>query len=173
MAAPRPSQIRAATSEAPAASITIIGSKTKRNCGTPKSNSAWKVDRPRRNAPGSATRRNAATQDFSPRALAVGVARFASTSRTARPISVIAAPPISIRWVGPQRVTSWPKRRCQTSSSGKPISENAPQAVIRMPPTGAYQSRPILIADPLGFSFGSTIARNPDAKTPNSPARMK
>ena len=28
-------------------------------------------------------------------------------------------PPMSIRWVGPQSVTSWPKRRCQRSSSGK------------------------------------------------------
>ena len=70
---------------------------------------------------------------------------------TAIPTRVIAAPPISIRWVGPQRVTSWPKRRCQTSSSGKPISEKAPQAQIRTPPSGAYQSRPMRIATALGL----------------------
>ena len=45
--------------------------------------------------------------------------RAPSTSSTERPTSVIAAPPISIRWVGPQSVTSWPNSRCQKSSSGK------------------------------------------------------
>ena len=38
-----------------------------------------------------------------------GVPRVPSASSTACPIRVIVAPPISIRWVGPQRVTSWPK----------------------------------------------------------------
>ena len=38
------------------------------------------------------------------------------------------APPISIRWVGPHSVTSWPKMRCQTSSRGKPISAYKPAA---------------------------------------------
>ena len=52
------------------------------------------------------------------------------------------APPISIRWVGPQSVTSWPNRRCQMSSSGKPLSAKAPQAAIIRPPTGAHQSPP-------------------------------
>ena len=55
------------------------------------------------------------------------------------PTRVIPAPPISMRWVGPHSVTSWPNRRCQKSSSGKAISENAPQAAISTPPTGAYQ----------------------------------
>ena len=71
---------------------------------------------------------------------AAAFARRPSTSRTAMPTSVIAAPPISIRCVGPQSVTSWPKRRCHTSSSGKPISEKAPQAQTSTPPSGAYQS---------------------------------
>ncbi len=88
-------------------------------------------------------------------------------------MSVIAAPPISIRWVGPQRVTSWPKRRCQTSSSGKPISEKAPQAAIRMPPMGAYQSPEMRMAVGPGRSFGITMARKPAAKTPKRPPRMK
>ena len=30
------------------------------------------------------------------------------------------APVMSMRWVGPHSVTSWPNSRCQTSSSGKP-----------------------------------------------------
>ena len=51
--------------------------------------------------------------------------RAPSTSSTERPTRVIAAPPISIRCVGPQSVTSWPNSRCQKSSSGKPESENA------------------------------------------------
>ena len=141
IAAPRPSQTRAATSETPAASMTSIGAKTKRNCGTPKSNSAWKVERPSRNAPVRATLRTQRTQPMPSRSRpALSLARLPSTSRTASPMSVIEAPPISIRCVGPQRVTSWPKRRCQTSSSGKPVSEKAPQAAIRMPPMGAYQS---------------------------------
>ena len=47
---------------------------------------------------------------------------------------------ISIRWVGDQRVTSWPKIRCQTSSSGKAMSEKAPQAAIMIAPTGASEA---------------------------------
>ena len=57
---------------------------------------------------------------------AAAFAAPASTSSTASPISVIAAPPISIRCVGPHSVTSCPNSRCQTSSSGKPISANVP-----------------------------------------------
>ena len=62
------------------------------------------------------------------------------------------APPISMRWVGPQSVTSWPNSRCQMSSSGKPLSANAPQAAIIAPPTGAHQSPPIWIAVLVGRS---------------------
>ena len=40
-APPRPIQSRATTSAKPDASAIIAGSKTMRNCGTPKSNSAW------------------------------------------------------------------------------------------------------------------------------------
>ena len=80
-------------------------------------------------------------------------ARIPSTSSTAWPIRVMPAPPISIRWVGPQRVTSWPNRRCQTSSSGKPIRAKAPQAAIRTPPTGAYQSP----SDPDGGRPGALL----------------
>ena len=72
--------------------------------------------------------------------------------------SVIAAPPISIRCVGPQSVTSWPKSRCQMSSSGKPSSENAPQAQISTPPSGAYQSR----GDPDARSGRGFVLRQDD-----------
>ena len=89
------------------------------------------------------------------------------------PTSVIAAPPMSIRWVGPHSVTSWPNRRCQTSSSGKPIRLKAPQAQIRTPPSGASQSLPMRIAVGPGFSLGMTMAKKPAAKMPNRPARMK
>jgi hypothetical protein len=43
-----------------------------------------------------------------------------SCSRTSRPTSDRPAPPMSMRWVGPHSVTSWPNSRCHTSSSGKP-----------------------------------------------------
>ena len=45
-APPRPIQIRAQTSATDAATASSTGSSTKRNWGTPKSNSAWKVERP-------------------------------------------------------------------------------------------------------------------------------
>ena len=143
------------------------------NCGTPKSNSAWNVESPSRNAPGSETRRIQRAHGSSPRRPASRDAAPASTSSTASPTSVIAAPPISIRCVGPHSVTSWPKSRCQTSSSGKPISENAPHSAISTPPSGAYQSLVIRTATGLGFSSGRHIERKPDANTPNRPARMK
>ena len=53
-----------------------------------------------------------------------------------------AAPPIIIRWVGPQSVTSWPKIRCQKSSSGKPSRAKVLAASSPIPPSGAYQSSP-------------------------------
>ena len=68
------------------------------------------------------------------------------------------APPISIRWVGPQSVTSWPKRRCQKSSRGKAIREKAPQAAISTPPTGAYQ--PSVIRTAAGPGRSSTGQRD-------------
>ena len=85
--------------------MTSIGWKIIWNWGTPKSNSAWNVESPSRNAPGSDTRRIQRAQATSPRP-ASRLAAPASTSSTARPTSVIAAPPISIRCVGPHSVTS-------------------------------------------------------------------
>ncbi len=148
-APPRPIQIRAQTSATEAATASSTGSSTRRNWGTPKSNSAWKVDSPISRPPIRPTRRSrtikagsvgggSVADPWEPRA------RIPSTSSTAWPIRVIPAPPISIRWVGPQRVTSWPNSRCQRSSSGKPTRAKAPQAAIRSPPTGAYQSPAML-----------------------------
>src|SRR4029450_8214939 len=62
------------------------------------------------------------------------------------------APPISIRCVGPQSVTSCPNSRCHRSSSGKPLSANAPHAAIIIPPTGAHQSPPPWVAGLVGRS---------------------
>ena len=117
-----------------AASAISIGWKRKSNCGTPKSNSAWNVERPIRKPPASEARRS-----LTPRSRPPGRERVPSASRMPWPISEIEAPPISIRWVGPHSVTSWPNRRCQTSSSGKPISAKPPAAAISTPPSGAYQ----------------------------------
>ncbi len=93
------------------------------------------------------------------------------------PSSVITAPPMSMRCVGPQSVTSWPKSRCQKSSSGNAMSANRPVAHMSTPPSGAYQSRAMRIAVGPGRSARSSrprqIAKKPDAKMPYRPARMK
>ena len=91
-----------------------------------------------------------------------------SLSRIPWPIRVIAAPPRSIRWVGPQRVTSWPKMRCQTSSRGKPASENPPQseeqdAADRRVPVAAEADRRRPRAGPLGRQEDGQPARGEDA----------
>ena len=117
------------------------GCSTCRNWGTLKSNSPWKVDSATRKLPASRPRRSRTSARWWS---ALGVA---SEGADASDISAIApsvaseAPPISIRWVGPQSVTSWPKRRCHMSSSGKPESANAPQAAITTPPTGPTSRR--------------------------------
>jgi hypothetical protein len=160
-----------------------IGWKIWSNCGTPKSNSAWKVERPMRKPPISATRRTATTmvgdtpEGYAGSSVVSAFARRArmpSASRMAWPTRVIPAPPISIRWVGPHSVTSWPNRRCQKSSRGKAIREKAPQAAISTPPTGAYQPSVMrTAAGPGRSSTGSPMASTPAAKMPNSPTRMK
>ena len=176
-AAPRPIQTRAATRATPAASATSTGWLTARNCGTPKSNSAWNVDRPIRRPPISATWRaivKRAKRPRGPEPAGRGRARRPSCSSTAWPISVIPAPPISIRWVGPQSVTSWPNSRCHMSSSGKPASANAPQEAISRPPTGALQPGAIeTAAGPGVVSRGIAIASTPAANTPNRPPRIR
>ena len=119
----------------PAASAISIGWKRKSNCGTPKSNSAWKVESPIRKPPASDARRSG-----TPRSRPPGRERVPSASRIAWPISEIEAPPISIRWVGPQSVTSCPNSRCHMSSSGKPISAKPPAAAMSSAPSGTSQS---------------------------------
>ena len=83
------------------------------------------------------------------------------------------APPIIIRWVGPHSVTSWPKMRCQMSSSGKPIIAYIPQAAISNPPTGACQLRVMRTDAGPGLSNGNTTANMPATKMPNRPMMMK
>ena len=160
----------------PAASAISIGWKTSRNCGTPKSNSAWKVERPIRKRARRATTR---PHERAHAALAGRrrSRRAAPPRRAARPARSASspAPPISIRCVGPHSVTSWPNSRCQTSSSGKPISANAAG--------GGHQhaaERRVPVRRRAGSRSGDgllqrerTSTRKPAAKTPNSPTRIR
>ena len=92
---------------------------------------------------------------------------IASPISTMPPSVASDAPPISIRWVGPQSVTSWPNSRCHMSSSGKPMSAKAPQAAIIRPPTGAHQSPPRWTAVFAGRSVpASAIDMTPATSTP-------
>ena len=171
IAAPRPSIIRAATRpNAPAAAISI-GSNTWRNWGTPKSNSIWNTDRPMMMPP--KPRYLIDLRKMPSLGLSSPIARWPSYSRSSAEIVENPAPPIIIRWVGPHSVTSWPKMRCQTSSSGKPVKAYRPQPAIRKPLTGAYQSLVIRTANGPGFSYGRTIAAQPATNSRNKPTRMK
>ena len=92
---------------------------------------------------------------------------MASPISTMPPSVASDAPPISMRWVGPQSVTSWPNSRCQMSSSGKPLSAKAPQAVIIRPPTGIHQSPPRWTAVFVGRSVPDmTMENTPATSTP-------
>ena len=112
-----------------------VGCRASANCGTPKSNSPWKVE--------SADQEGAGEHDLAePGPAGEGTARglpllVALGVSAQAPSTESEAPPISIRWVGPQRVTSWPKIRCQMSSSGKASRELAPQIAIIRAPIGA------------------------------------
>ena len=103
----------------------------------------------------------------------MNAALFPSRWRIHAPITENEAPPKRSRWVGPQSVTSWPKMRCQPSSSGKASSEIEPQIVMISPPSGAYQPFGSRMAERLGRSSGSARAITPANRTPNSPTRMK
>ena len=167
IAPPRPIHSRAVTSANPAARAISSGWKMKRNCGTPKSNSPWKVDRPMSSPPIRPMRRTATAKDASVmRSKRTPRACMPSASRIAWPMSESPAPPKSIRCVGPQSVTSWPNIRCHMSSSGKPSRAKPAQAASSTPPTGTYQSRVIRSAAAPGFSSGSASERQPAAKMP-------
>ncbi|SLI00094.1 Uncharacterised protein [Mycobacteroides abscessus subsp. abscessus] len=154
-----PRVMRAATRVMVAAATMSMGCSTRRNCSTPKSYSTWNTDRPMMRPPKANARMNHSSLP---------------SGRSSTPTSDSPAPPMSIRWVGPQRVTSWPKMRCQMSSRGKPISAYRPAPAMRMPPTGAYQVRVIRTAAAPGFSSrGRTMASMPAVNRKNSPARMK
>ena len=174
MAPPRPRRMRAATSPMPAASISSIGWNTSLNCGTPKSNSPWNVERPVMTAPkSSGSWKRASRIGLSERGAGLVLAALPSRCRIRAPTTENAAPPNSSRCVGPQSVTSWPKMRCQMSSSGNASREIEPQTVMITPPSGAHQPLGRRIADRLGFSSGSAIATTPAKRTPKRPTRMK
>ena len=176
--APRrvPIHTRAATSATPAASAISAGWSTARNCGDagriePGTSTGRSGARPSAR-PGAASR-SARTRRAAGRPTRADRARTPSCSSTAWPISVIPAPPNNIRWVGPQSVTSWPNTRCQTSSSGKPASANAPQrpSAGRRPARAARRRcRP---RGGAGGSRGIAIASTPARKTPNRPTRLR
>ncbi len=172
-APPLPMSSRADTSPIPAASISRIGCQTRRNCGTEKSYSAWKVERATRNAPARIAWRSNSQRGWV-RGVASTRAEIPSDRRISAPTVARPAPPIRSRWVGPHRVTSWPNNRCHTSSSGNAPRANEADTVMSKPPSGAYQSPTILIAVALGRpSFGRVIESTPAKNTPNRPARMK
>ena len=135
-APPRPSRSRAATSPTLAASAIRIGWKASWNCGTPKPNSSWSVDRPISVAPASWTSQASSRSRPGPGRPA---AQRPSTSSSQAAIGASEAPPIISTCVGPQSVTSWPKMRCQTSSSGKPIIATPPHSSSSAPPSGIRQ----------------------------------
>ncbi len=91
-----------------------------------------------------------------------------STCSAQAPSTESEAPPISIRWVGPQRVTSWPKIRCQMSSRGKAASELAPQIAIISAPIGACQPGAISKEVRVGL-FGRAMAEHPGEQHAEEP----
>ena len=161
-APPRPSQIRAATSADAGGEHQQDRLEDERGtAGRAKSNSAWKVE----SADQEARRRGAPAGRGPARARAAAdrarERSSPSTSRTIAPSVESDAPPISIRWVGPQSVTSWPKSRCQMSSSGKPVSATRRQTAIIIPPSGAHQPPASCTAVGAGrLGRGSAIAED-------------
>ena len=101
-APPRPINSRAATSATPAAPAIMNGSSTRRNCGTSKSNSPWKTDRPSSRPPiAEAWRTKRAIRPTLRSPSSVDSPPWPSCSSTSRPTSERPAPPMSMRWVGP------------------------------------------------------------------------
>ncbi len=89
-------------------------------------------------------------------------------------VGIISCPPVSmIRWVGPHKVTSWPKIECQMSSSGNPSRANAPHAVMTRPLVGTTQvSLSRMPVRRASSPRAITMASQPAAKMPNSPIRI-
>jgi hypothetical protein len=61
---------------------------------------------------------------------------------------------------------------CHTSSSGKPLSANAPHRKISTPPSGARQSSAMRSEVGTPLPVPSTIAVKPPTVMPNSPIRI-
>ena len=144
-----------------------IGWKRSWNCGTPRSNSSWNVDSAMRTPPATRSLRRPLTHQTSRSNVPSRfIWRMTSTCSTAMAMSVMAAPPMSMRCVGPQSVTSWPNSRCHWSSSGNASSEKLPATNMRMPPSGAYQSRVIFTNVGPSFCSGRHIAKKPAMTMP-------
>ena len=152
-----------------------IGWKMSWNCGMPKSNSSWKVDSAMSMPPGHQMRRRPLTHHTSRSSVPSRfIARMPSTCRTAIASSAMTAPPMSMRCVGPQSVTSWPKSRCHWSSSGKPSSEKLPRGEHQhAAERGVPVARDLRRTSGLPPSRGRHIAKKPAMTMPYSPARMK
>ena len=88
----------------------------------------------------------------------------------AMPITENVAPPRSMKWVGDHSVTSCPKIRCQTSSSGSAARPNAEQKIISAPPTGIRQLPPRRTqAGPGSWPWASPRHSTPAANEPKKP----
>ena len=126
-----------------AASAISIGWKRKSNCGTPKSNSAWKVERPIRKPPPSAARRSISQNGTLPVAiLAAGGCpgvRVPSASSTPWPTSDTDGA------ADQHQVRRAPQRHVLAEEPVPDVVEReadqreAAAAAISMPPSGAYQ----------------------------------
>ena len=178
-APPRPIQIRAATSATPAAKASMIGSRTSWNCGTPKSNSAWKVERPIRSAAhrkGAPVARDAATTRSA-------AARGPRTARARRR-------PSTIRIALPTRVSAGAadQHQVRRPPEGDVLAEDpVPDVVERETDQrerrggehrDAAERRVPVAGDadrPRGWACpsGRTIARKPAVKMPKSPTRIR
>jgi hypothetical protein len=162
--------MRAGTRAIPAATAINSGWNTSRNCGTPKSNSPCNVDIPISTAPAtwiSASRRRRLDRS-------AGWARSASMKRIHIAIVHSEAPATIWMCGGLQRVTSWPKMRCHTSSMGKPASATTPQRRSRAPPTGTRRQRCRGGSSPPARSASapSSIDTRPATARPSSPTRI-
>ena len=131
-----------------------IGPKTKRNFRTPKSNSTGKTQRPISRPPLRDTFSRPTDQVFlaqpaplrpPSRRPSTRAARTRSHQETRR-----TADQHQVRWA-PRESHLGQRAGARHHRVGSPARANAPLARISTPPTGAYQSAPILIALAAGF----------------------
>ena len=172
-APPGPIQIRAQTSAVAAASAISTGWKTIWNWGTPKSNSAWKVESPISSPPISPARRSRTTS--------------AGLAAAAAPLPGPHALDQQDRLSDQGQRGASDQHQVGRSPEGHVLPEEAVPEVIereaeqreegagrdQTPPSGAYQPRLIRTAVGPGRSSGRAIATNPEQKIPKRPARIR